>query len=154
MIKFKNKGVFGKFDLPPGYLFYPAQFWSHKNHINLLFAIKLLRDKYDLTLPVVFVGSDQGNEMHVKRMVGRLGLNKQVHFLGFVSEEDLVSKLRPGVDGLIMQDGNHRGTFLPSVWKAVKDKRDFLNHLKQKSGLPVDYWSVTLSIQRYTVEEF
>ena len=74
--------------------------------------------------------------------------------ISFSSEDDLVSQLRPGVDGLIMQEGNQRGTFLPSVWESVTDRHDFLNHLKQKSGLPANYWSDTIRVQRYTVEEF
>lgn len=72
----------------------------------------------------------------------------------FASEDDLIEQLRPGIDGLIMQEGHHRGTFLPSVWDAIKDKREFIHHLKQKSGLPANYWSDTISVQRYTVEEF
>ena len=74
--------------------------------------------------------------------------------ISFSSEEELVSQLRPGVDGLIMQEGKQRGTFLPSVWESVTDRHDFLNHLKQKSGLPANYWSDTIRVQRYTVEEF
>lgn len=74
--------------------------------------------------------------------------------ISFTSEDDLVSQLRPGIDGLIMQEGNQRGTFLPSVWESVTDRYDFLNHLKQKSGLPANYWSDTIKVQRYTVEEF
>jgi len=74
--------------------------------------------------------------------------------MAFTSENDLVSQLQPGIDGLIMKEGNQRGTFLPSVWQSIADRHEFLNHLKQKSGLTVDYWSDTISIQRYTVEEF
>jgi AmmeMemoRadiSam system protein A len=72
----------------------------------------------------------------------------------FSSEDDLASQLHPGIDGLIMQEGSQRGTFLPSVWESVTDRHDFLNHLKQKSGLPSNYWSDTIRVQRYTVEEF
>jgi len=72
----------------------------------------------------------------------------------FSSEKDLVSQLRPGIDGLIMEaDGSH-GTFLPSVWESVPDKQDFLNHLKLKTGLPESYWSNNIKMQRYTVEDF
>lgn len=74
--------------------------------------------------------------------------------VNFTSEDDLVSQLRPDHDGLIMQEGSHRGTFLPSVWETIKDKHEFVNHLKQKSGLPENYWSDTISVLRYTVEEF
>ena len=74
--------------------------------------------------------------------------------MNFSSEEDLVAQLQPGIDGLIMQDGTHRGTFLPAVWDAIADKRDFLNHLKLKAGLPKNYWSDSIKVLRYTVEEF
>lgn len=72
----------------------------------------------------------------------------------FFSEEDLRSQLRPGVDGLILQDGSRRGTFLPSVWDELPEKEDFLMHLKRKAGLPDGYWSGTVRIFRYTTEYF
>ena len=68
----------------------------------------------------------------------------------FSSEQDLLSKIRPGVDGLILEDGVHRGTFLPSVWTSLPKPVDFLNQLKQKAGLPTDYWSDTIRVSRYT----
>ncbi len=86
-----NKKVLDKYNIPSGYLFYPAQFWAHKNHVNLLLAIRFLRDAYGLVLPVVFVGSDKGNEQYAKQVVEQLDLKNQVHFLGFVSQEELVS---------------------------------------------------------------
>jgi AMMECR1 domain-containing protein len=72
----------------------------------------------------------------------------------FDSEGDLVKQLRPKIDGLIMQEGRHRGTFLPSVWEQLPKSEDFLKHLKIKSGLPETYWSDSIQIRRYTVEEF
>jgi AmmeMemoRadiSam system protein A len=72
----------------------------------------------------------------------------------FSDEQDLVEQIRPGVDGLILEDGFNRGTFLPSVWESLPDAADFVSHLKLKAGLPQDYWSDTLKVQRYTVEEF
>jgi len=72
----------------------------------------------------------------------------------FDSEEDLIKQLRPGIDGLIMEEGQLRGTFLPSVWQSLPDRHDFLNHLKMKSGLPSSHWSDSIHIHRYTVEEF
>ena len=72
----------------------------------------------------------------------------------FRSEEDLLSQLRPGVDGLFLQEGLHRGTFLPAVWETLPDKRVFLRELKQKAKLDRDYWSDSLSVSRYTTESF
>ncbi len=70
------------------------------------------------------------------------------------SEEALLAAMRPGVDGFVLQEGNRRGTFLPSVWESLPEPRDFLRHLKLKAGLPPDHWSDAIRVQRYTVEEF
>ena len=72
--------------------------------------------------------------------------------MSFYSEEDLIRQLRPGIDGLIMQEGQRRGTFLPSVWESLTDPEVFLQHLKQKSGLARDYWSDSLKVSRYECE--
>lgn len=72
----------------------------------------------------------------------------------FSSEEDLLSQLRPGVDGLIMEEGMNRGTFLPTVWDTLPSSKDFLQHLKLKAGLSLDYWSNTMRVFRYSTETF
>ncbi|MDH3948579.1 MAG: AmmeMemoRadiSam system protein A [Gammaproteobacteria bacterium] len=72
----------------------------------------------------------------------------------FDSEADLLQQLRPGIDGLILEDRGRRATFLPSVWESLPKPTEFLQHLKIKAGLPSDYWSNTLRMQRYTVQEF
>jgi glycosyltransferase involved in cell wall biosynthesis len=84
-----TNNIFVKYNIPEKYLFYPAQFWPHKNHIGLLLAIKYLKEKHDLEFPLVLVGSDQGNEAYVKEMVKELDLSNQVHFLGFVPNGDM-----------------------------------------------------------------
>lgn len=70
----------------------------------------------------------------------------------FSSEEDLISQIRPGVDGLILEEGSYRGTFLPSVWESLPSVRQFLRELKKKAGLPGDFWSDKLIVCRYTTE--
>ncbi len=73
----------------------------------------------------------------------------------FSSEADLIAQLRPGVDGLILEDGTgHRGTFLPSVWETLPQPAEFLRQLKLKAGLPPDYWSDNLRVSRYHTETF
>ena len=72
----------------------------------------------------------------------------------FESEDDLIRQLQPGKDGIILEEKNSRATFLPSVWESIDSKRDFLQHLKQKAYLPKDFWSDTIRIKRYSVEEF
>ena len=74
--------------------------------------------------------------------------------IDFNSEADLLRQLRPGIDGLVLEDGIHRGTFLPSVWEQLPDAEQFLQHLKLKAGLPPNYWSDTLKVSRYTTESF
>jgi AmmeMemoRadiSam system protein A len=72
--------------------------------------------------------------------------------VSFTSEDDLLSKIRPGVDGLILQEGSYQGTFLPAVWESLPNAKDFLTHLKLKAGLPADHWSDRIKIFRYTTE--
>ncbi|HOW77374.1 MAG TPA: AmmeMemoRadiSam system protein A [Candidatus Competibacteraceae bacterium] len=74
--------------------------------------------------------------------------------LHFASEDELLAQLRPGEDGLILHFRHHRGTFLPSVWKHLTDPYVFLAQLKQKAGLPLDFWSPELRVERYTTEYF
>ena len=70
----------------------------------------------------------------------------------FTSEDDLLKQIRPNIDGLILSDKGHRGTFLPSVWESLPTPELFLQHLKLKAGLYENYWSETLKIERYTTE--
>jgi AmmeMemoRadiSam system protein A len=74
--------------------------------------------------------------------------------ISFSDEEDLIRQLRPLQDGLILENGGNRGTFLPSVWESLPEPRQFLLQLKRKAGLPVDYWSDSLKISRYTTQSF
>ena len=76
--------------LPPGYLFYPAQFWAHKNHVNLLLALKQLKDE-GLRIPLVLVGSDFGNKAYVEETIEGLGLGDQVTILGFVDTSSITA---------------------------------------------------------------
>lgn len=76
------------------YLFYPAQFWPHKNHVNLLRALRVLSDEHSLVMPLVLVGSDRGNLSHIRGVISALGLQKQVHLYGFVGREELIALYR------------------------------------------------------------
>lgn len=72
--------------------------------------------------------------------------------MAFATEQELLAQIRPSVDGLVLQEGARRGTFLPSVWEQLPDPVEFLRHLKRKAGLPADYWSATLRVSRYSSE--
>jgi glycosyltransferase involved in cell wall biosynthesis len=87
----KVNNVLAKYHLEKGYLFYPAGFWPHKNHANLLIALKALKNKFGETRPLVLVGSDKGNLEYVRKLVKTMGLEEQVHFLNFVTRDELIA---------------------------------------------------------------
>lgn len=70
----------------------------------------------------------------------------------FASEQDLLNQLRPGMDGLILEEGWRKSTFLPSVWETLPDPVQFLRRLKEKAGLPAAYWSDAIRAYRYTTD--
>jgi uncharacterized protein len=69
--------------------------------------------------------------------------------MSFESENDLMKQIQPGIDGLILESGSNKGTFLPSVWGSLPQTKDFFRHLKMKAGLPGNYWSDDIKISRY-----
>jgi len=70
------------------------------------------------------------------------------------TREELVAKLRPGIDGVILEQGDHRSTYLPSVWEQLPDAGQFIGELRVKAGLPRDGWSEQMKVSLYTTEEF
>jgi len=75
--------------------------------------------------------------------------------IAFSDEEHLRAQLRPGIDGLILEEqGGHVGTLLPSVWKSLPTPQAFLDHVKLKAGLAADHWSPTVRVSRYTTHIF
>lgn len=75
--------------------------------------------------------------------------------LEYTDGDDLVAKLRPDVDGVIIAKGSHRATFLPQVWAQLPQPENFLSHLCQKAMLPAATWREgTLSVKTYTVQYF
>ncbi len=83
-----------KFGIEGRFLFYPAQFWAHKNHINLLRGLKILRDQHGLDFSMVFAGADHGNAGFVKAEARALGLTDRVRFAGFVSADEVSALYR------------------------------------------------------------
>lgn len=82
--------VRAKYGLTRDFLLYPAQFWPHKNHANLLLALQLAGKNHGVTPDLVLVGSDKGNEHFIRSLVREYGLEQRVHILGFVSQAELV----------------------------------------------------------------
>jgi uncharacterized protein len=72
----------------------------------------------------------------------------------FKDEADALSQLRPLIDGIILSKGGKRATFLPQVWEQLPEPEVFLAHLKEKAGLPANYWAQDLCLLRYTVKKW
>ncbi len=72
----------------------------------------------------------------------------------FSSEQDALAQLNPGRDGVTLEFGLHRATYLPQVWAQLPQPQAFLAHLKNKAGLPEDFWSDELRLSHYTVQKW
>ena len=64
------------------------------------------------------------------------------------------SRLRPGVDGVVLKYGHHKATFLPQVWSQLPEAENFLAHLKVKAGLPPDFWHPEILLYKYQVVKY
>lgn len=78
-----------KFELPHPFVLYPAQTWPHKNHMKLLEALALLRERHGLTVPLICTGTKTQFHLKLEKRIRQLGLTGQVRFLGFVSSSEL-----------------------------------------------------------------
>ena len=74
--------------------------------------------------------------------------------LSFTDEEDLLQRLRPGVDGVILEWGGRRATFLPQVWDNLSDAREFIAALKDKAGVSTNFWHDDMRVARYAVDKW
>jgi AmmeMemoRadiSam system protein A len=74
--------------------------------------------------------------------------------ISFSSEADALGQLQRGRDGVILEYGRHRATYLPQVWAHLPDPKSFLEELKVKAGLPEDFWSDDIRLSRYSVQKF
>jgi AmmeMemoRadiSam system protein A len=73
----------------------------------------------------------------------------------YTDSEDLLKKIKPHIDGVVLQDGFRKATFLPQVWEKLPDPKNFLSHLCLKMGAPGDLWrKKPLQIYTYQVQEF
>jgi len=72
----------------------------------------------------------------------------------FGNEQEALAQLRPGLDGVILELGLHRATYLPQVWAQLPEPQTFIAQLKSKAGLPVDFWSKDIRLSHYTVQKW
>lgn len=82
-------GICRKYSLPGDFIFYPAQTWQHKNHIGLLLALAILRDRSGVKVNAVFSGRKEDFYKTIEKKVRELGMEDQVTFLGFVTPMEL-----------------------------------------------------------------
>lgn len=86
-----------KYGLNLPYIFYPAQFWAHKNHIYLLEGLQALEKRHGLQLGAIFTGEDNGNKSHIESYVQERKLEDRVKFAGFVQNEEIPELYRQSV---------------------------------------------------------
>jgi len=89
-LKKKECNVFEKYNIPGDYIFYPAQFWAHKNHVYITEALAILK-QMGIEIFAVFSGSDKGNLKHVLEFAKVIGVQDFVKYIGFAPEEDMFS---------------------------------------------------------------
>lgn len=83
-----------------------------------------------------------------------ISLLSPLQTIRFSNEADALSQLRPMIDGVILEYGEHRGTFLPQVWEQMPEPEVFLRHLKRKAGLAANFWADDVKLSRYTVAKW
>jgi len=74
--------------------------------------------------------------------------------MSVANRDDLINQLRPGIDGLLLEDRGYRATFLPKVWESLKEPQAFLQQLLRKAGLSDSHWSASMRFHRYQTESF
>lgn len=87
-------------DTPEKYVFYPAQFWQHKNHINLVKAIKILSDEIK-DIHLILIGSEKNNMKKIQKYIAETNLEEHITIRGFVSDENIVYLYKHAI-GMIM----------------------------------------------------
>jgi glycosyltransferase involved in cell wall biosynthesis len=86
-----------KYDLDCDYIYYPAQFWPHKNHVYLLRGLRSLEDRFGIKVGAIFSGRDFGNMDHVRSVASDLGLIDRIRFAGFVPDVELPCLYRQSI---------------------------------------------------------
>lgn len=90
MFAARHEGRVAKKPVAPWHIFYPAQFWPHKNHAVLLEAVSLLKKEHGLDVRLSFTGGLNEHARRLQRRAGELGISDTVKFLGFVEREELL----------------------------------------------------------------
>ncbi len=137
--RFKDSGtcstrnaVMSKYNLMPGYFFYPAQFWAHKNHVRIVQAIAALKSK-SVNVSATFCGGDQGSLKHVQETAQKLGVANQIRFLGFVPAEDILG-LYQGCCAVVMPSYFGPTNLPPLEAWTIEKPLLYSSHLVSQTG--------------------
>lgn len=101
--KYKNmsleisESILKKFNLPERFLFYPAQFWYHKNHIRLAKSLKILKDFYNVKIYIVLVGSPKESYKKIMNFIKKSDISNQIICLDYVSDKEIVALYKKAV---------------------------------------------------------
>lgn len=85
----KLRDIKVKYNLPDKFMFYPANFWNHKNHMNLIKSIGILKNEYKEKIFLILVGSKKDNFENTSNTAKALNLEDQVRWLGYIPEDDM-----------------------------------------------------------------
>lgn len=91
-------------------------------------------------------------DMEISDLHIQIDLLSPLEEVVFDSELDLIGRLRPNVDGLLLEDGPRHAFFMPYDWETLHGSMQFLQQLKRKTGLPAAYWSKTIKASRFTID--
>jgi AmmeMemoRadiSam system protein A len=92
------------------------------------------------------------NELDVVRF--EVSLLSPMERLEAQTEQEALEKLRPGVDGVLLQWGTYRGVFIPKMWGMLPTPEEFLAMLRRKAGLPAKEWRSGTRLWRFTAEDW
>lgn len=95
------------------------------------------------------LGDDEWPELDVE-----VSLIGDTEWRTCATEADAIAWLRPHQDGVILEHGGCRATFLPQVWDALPDATRFLAELRRKAGMRADRWPESMRVGRYPVEKY
>ncbi|MBL4819710.1 MAG: AmmeMemoRadiSam system protein A [Gammaproteobacteria bacterium] len=116
----------------------------------------LIRDVADNAFAAAFrdtrfpqVSGDELSEIHIE-----ISVLTPREPITFSCQSELLEAIEPHIDGIVIEDGYYRSTFLPSVWEQLPDRKEFLQHLKLKAGMGKDYWSESIKAFRYRTISF
>lgn len=85
----KDVDVITKYSLRKPFIYYPAQFWAHKNHYYILEALASLRNEKSVRIDAVFSGTDYGTLEYINKSAEKMNIAEQIHYLGFIPREDV-----------------------------------------------------------------